>query len=96
MWKKEIIRWNPPEPLKFVHNSQQVLFLGVRLTGCWGVPWVLEQSLQDSIPVFRSDFFLVDHLRDHLLSNAFEGLLFTVENHYAWLKVTDSSMSCME
>lgn len=50
---------------------------------------VLEQSLQDSVPVCRPDLLLVDHLRDHLLSNAFEGLLFTVENRHTWLKVTE-------
>lgn len=51
---------------------------------------VLEQRLQDSLPVLRPDLFLVDHLRDHLLSNAFEGLLFTVENRHAWLKVAEA------
>lgn len=59
----------------------------------WRVPGVLEQRLQDSIPVFRSELFLFDHLRDHLLSNVFEGLLFTVKNHHTWLKVAERSVA---
>lgn len=55
----------------------------------WRVPGVLEQRLQDSVPIFRPDLFLVDHFRDHLLSNVSEGLLFTVENRHTWLKVTE-------
>lgn len=53
----------------------------------WRVPGVLEQRLQDSVPVFRPDLFLADHLGDHLLSDAIEALLFTVKNRHTWMKV---------
>lgn len=56
------------------------------------VPGVLEQRLQDSIPVFRPELFLADHLRDHLLTNARKALLFAVENHHTWMKVAEGSV----
>lgn len=56
------------------------------------VPGVLEQRLQDSIPVFGPDLFLADHLRDHLLSDALEALLFTVENRHTWMEVVEGMM----
>lgn len=59
----------------------------------WRVPGALEERLQDSILVAGSELFLVDHLRDHLLSNAFQGRLFTVKNHHTCWKVTESSVT---
>lgn len=77
-------------PPWLLHDTR-VLFSGVWWLLGRRVPGVLEQRLQHSIPVFRSELFLADHLRDHLLSNAFQSLLFTVKNHHTWLKVTESS-----
>lgn len=56
------------------------------------LPGVLEQRLQDSVLVFRPDLFLADHLRDHLLSDAREALLFAVENRHTWMKVAEGSV----
>lgn len=56
------------------------------------VPGVMEQRLQDSVPVFRPDLFLADHLSDHLLSDALEALFFAVENRHTWMKVAEGSM----
>lgn len=68
-------------------RSQYEMAVGLR------VPGALEQRLQDSILVFRSDLFLGDHLRHHLFSYAFQGLLFTVKNRHTWLKVTESNVA---
>lgn len=59
----------------------------------WSIPGVLEQRPQNSILVFRSELFLGYHLSDHLLSNAFKGLLFTVKNCHTWLKFTESNVT---
>lgn len=44
------------------------------------IPAVLKQRFQHSFPVSRSDLLLVNHLVDHLLGDAGQGPLLTVEN----------------
>ncbi len=46
----------------------------------WRIPAVLKQRFQHSFPVSRSDLLLVNHLVDHLLSDAGQGPLLTVKN----------------
>lgn len=53
----------------------------------WGIPAVLKQRFQHAFPVSSSDLLLVDHLVDHLLSDAGQGLLFTVEYRHTWWKI---------